>query len=49
MMALKDMRRTSNCDNKRDNEKKMSDYKSIYDENNHAERQYFNKPTDYFN
>lgn len=22
MMALKDMRRTSNCDNKRDNEKK---------------------------
>lgn len=46
MMALKDMRRTSNCDNKRDNEKKMSDYKSIYDENNHAERQYFNKPSD---
>lgn len=30
MMALKDMRRTSNCDNKRDNETKMSDYKSIW-------------------
>lgn len=45
MMALKDMRGTSNCDNKRNNEKKCPITKA-YDENNHAERQYFNKPSD---